>query len=170
MKSRRMKNLITVGYDRHNPLLPKFRQKLGKTILFNIVSNLPKSQFHHESTIVPLRTQLIHHLTQSLVNRNPPLQFRAKSLPIVYMAYLEDDFLEFGGGGRRKEGLVSGTWRSLRQFQHLDLAKVGDRRYNSSLNGGWSGKDVGLMKIAGEGYLHGSPAVSLRIFAVVALN
>ena len=114
--------------------------------------------------------QLIHHLTQLLVNRNPPLQFRAKSLPIVYMAYLEDDFLEFGGGDRRKEGLVSGTWRSLRQFQHLDLPKVGDRRCSSSLNVGWSGKGVVLTRIAGGDYSHGSPAASLRILAVVALN
>jgi len=91
-------------------------------------------------------------------------------VPSAQATYMEDDFLEFSGGDRRKEGLVSGTWRNHHQFQNLELPKVGDHRCSSSLNVGWSGKDVVLMRIAGKDYSHGSLPANLRVLAVVTLN
>ena len=89
--------------------------------------------------------------------------------PTVYVPHLEGNLLEFCGGDRRKEGLVSGTWPIRHQFQLSELSKVVNRHcYSFSLNMRGLSKDAGSMRSASRGYLHSSSAVSQKFDSACA--
>ena len=92
----------------HDPFLPELRQKLGKIVLAEIVTDHGKSQFYPQGMTVPSPTQPIHKFTQPFVNKGSPLCPRRENIVIIRAADLEDDLAEFGGGDRREEAFGSG--------------------------------------------------------------
>ena len=96
---RRMKDSVPGGvYDGHGSLLPKLRQKLGKTVLVVITFKRRKSHFYLQGMMVPRCVQPVHHSTQFFVDHSPLPHSLHKTPLIIRPPHQEGDLPDFGGG------------------------------------------------------------------------